>query len=170
MGRWVIYMITSEKSDKVYIGGGIDLEKELRYHINRAERYERLKCCYVSSYEVLRYGSIGIEELEVFEGNRKSELLDRVEEYIMENIDVCVNIFSAVDGKKMICKNRSKCKKDIDMRKLELEEFKINNVDKKVSEGYSREEGIILARDEDIKEMYDIDNNIEEIYKKWMER
>ena len=127
MGRWLIYMITSENSEKVYIGSGIDLEKELRYHINRAERYERLKCCYVSSYEVLRYGSIGIEELEVFEGNRKIELLERVEEYIMENIDVCVNIFSVVDSKKVICKNKKKSKNDIDMRKVELEEF-IRNV------------------------------------------
>lgn len=170
MGRWLIYMITSEKSDKVYIGGGIDLEKELRYHINRAERYERLKCCYVSSYEVLRYGSIGIEELEVFEGNRKSELLDRVDEYIMENIDVCVNVFSAVENKKMICKNKKKCKDDIDMRKKELDEFILNNVNNKMREGYSKEEAMILAREDDIKEMYDIDNNIEEIYKKWMER
>lgn len=170
MGRWLIYMITSENSDKVYIGSGIDLEKELRYHINRAERYERLKCCYVSSYEVLRYGSIGIEELEVFEGNRKSELLERVEEYILENIDVCVNIFSVVDVKKMICKNKKKCKNDIDMRKLELEEFIKKNVENKMSEGYNKEEAQILAREEDIKEMYDIDNNIEEIYKKWMER
>jgi hypothetical protein len=70
----------------------------------------------------------------------------------------------------MICKNKKKSKNDIDMRKVELEEFIRNNVDKKVSEGYSMEDGIILARDEDIKEMYDIDNNIEEIYKKWMER
>ena len=170
MGRWLIYMITSENREKVYIGSGIDLEKELRYHINRAERYERLKCCYVSSYEVLRYGSIGIEELEVFEGKRKIELLERVDEYIMDNIDVCVNIFSVVDGKKVICKNKKKCKNDIDMRKLELEEFIRNNVEKKVSDGSSREDAIILARDEDIKEMYDIDNNIEEIYKKWMER
>jgi hypothetical protein len=124
----------------------------------------------VCSYEVLRYGSIGIEELEVFEGKRKSELLERVEEYIMENIDVCVNIFSAVDGNKMICKNKNKCKKDIEGRKVELEEFIRNNVENKMSEGYNKEEAKILAREEDIKEMYDIDNNIEEIYKKWMER
>lgn len=170
MGRWLIYMITSENCDKVYIGGGIDLEKELRYHINRAERYERLRCCYVSSYEVLRYGSIGIEELELLEGKRKSELLERMDEYIIENIDVCVNIFSAVDGKKMICKNKNKCKKDIEGRKEKLAEFIKENIEKKMFEGYSKEEAMILAREEDIKEMYDIDNNLEVIYKKWMER
>jgi hypothetical protein len=170
MGKWLIYMIRSEKCDNIYIGSGIDLEKELRYHINRAERYERLKCCYMASYEILRHGSIIIEEIEVFVGNKKLDLLERVEEYIIENKDICVNIFSPLDSKKMICNNKKKCKNDIDMRKVELEEFIKNNVDKKVSAGYSREDGIILARDEDIKEMYDIDNNIEEIYKKWMER
>ena len=54
--------------------------------------------------------------------------------------------------------------------KEELEEFIRENVDKKMLEGYSKEKAMILAREEDIKEMDDIDNNIEVIYKKWMKR
>jgi len=170
MRSWIIYMITSENSDNVYIGSGIDLNKELRYHINRAERYERLRCFYLPSYEVLRHGGIRIEEIEVFIGKKKSDLLKRVEEYIMENKDICVNIFSVIDDKRIISKNKKKCEKDIIKRKDELDDFIRYNLEKKISEGYSIEESKIKAREDDIKEMYEIDNNIEEIYKKWMER
>ncbi len=170
MRSWIIYMIVSENSDKVYIGSGIDLKKELRYHINRAERYERLRCFYLPSYEVLRHGGIRIEEIEVFIGKKKSDLLERVEEYIMENKDICVNIFSVIDDKRIISKNKKKCEKDIIKRKDELDDFIRYNLEKKISEGYSIEESKIKAREDDIKEMYEIDNNIEEIYKKWMER
>lgn len=169
MCSWKIYMIRSKNLEKVYIGSGIDLDKEIRYHINRAERYKRLRCCYVSSYEVLKHGGIVIEEIEVFVCNNKSELLERVDEYIIENKDISVNIFSAVDGKKIIGKTKKRCENDIIKRKDELENFIRYNVEKKISEGYSAEDAKIKAREDDIKVMYEIDNNIEEIYKKWME-
>lgn len=169
MRSWKIYMIRSENIEKVYIGSGIDLDKELRYHINRAERYNRLRCCYVSSYEVLKHGGIVIEEIEVFVCNNKSELLERVDEYIIENKDISVNIFSAVDGKRIIGNTKKRCEKDIIKRKDELENFIRSNVEKKISEGYIAEDAKIKAREDDIKVMYEIDNNIEEIYKKWME-
>jgi hypothetical protein len=169
MGVWKIYMIKSENSERVYIGSDHrELGKVLRYHINRAERYERLKCFYLASYEVLRHGGVSIIEIEEFEGKRKIELLEREYEYIMENLDICVNIFSPLDNNKIICKNKRKAERDILNRKKELEDFISGRVEEKMSKGYSLEESKILAREEDIKEMDNIDNNIEEIYERWM--
>jgi len=170
MGRWIIYMIKSENSDKVYIGSDHrELDKVLRYHINRAERYDRLKCFYLASYEVLKCGGVSIEEIEEFEGKKKIKLLEREYEYIMENLDICVNIFSPLDNKKIICRNKGKAENNILTRKKELEDFISRGVADKMMEGYSLEESKILAREEDIKEMDNIDNNIEEIYERWME-
>ena len=162
-------MIKSDNSEKVYIGSDHrELDKVLRYHINRAERYVRLKCFYLASYEVLKHGGVSIVEIEEFESKRKVELLEREYEYIMENLDICVNIFSPLDSKKIICKNKRKVERDILNRKKELEDFISGRVEDKMMEGYGLGESKILAREEDIKEMDNIDNNIEEIYEKWM--
>jgi hypothetical protein len=168
MGRWIIYMIKSRNSEKVYIGSVTDsLEKGLRYHINRAERYKRLRCCYMCSYEVLKCGGISIEEIEEFVGKKK-DLLDRELEYIMDNLDISVNIFSPVDNS-IICKNIIKAEKDIIRRKKDLDDFIGANVKEKMKEGYSLEASRLLAHKEDIKVMNEIDNSIGNIYERWME-
>lgn len=105
--RWIIYKITSENTDKVYIGSdNKSIDKVLRYHINRAERYERLKCYYLASYEILKMGGIGIEEIEIYNCKKKNDLLKREEEYIMDNLDICVNIFSPLDNNEIIRPNK----------------------------------------------------------------
>ena len=110
--RWIIFMITSSNSNKIYIGSEHrSLDIVLRYHINKAERYERLKCFYLASYEVLKYGGISIEEIEVFNCKKKEDLKKREEEYILENLDKCVNIVSPLDNNVIIGKNRKKIEK-----------------------------------------------------------
>jgi len=169
--RWIIYKITSENTDKVYIGSdNKSIDKVLRYHINRAERYKRLKCYYLASYEILKMGGIGIEEIEIYNCKKKNDLLKREEEYIMDNLDICVNIFSPLDNNEIIRPNKRAIENQIRKRKKELEDFISLNVSKLVDDGYSFEEAKYLARENDIKMMNYIDDNIEEIYSKWMSK
>ena len=168
--RWIIYKITSENCDKVYIGSDHrNIDVVLRYHINRAERYKRVKSFYLSSYEVLKCGGIGIEEVEVFTGKRKEDLLKRELEYIVANLDVCVNIFNPLYNKDIIGKNKKKIEGDILRRKKELEDHIISKVREKMVEGYELYDARELAKRDDIKVMDYIDDNIEEIYERWME-
>jgi len=169
--RWIIYKITSKNSDKIYIGSDHrNLEAILKTHIMKAEKYERLKCYYLASYEILKLGGIGIDEIEVYNCNKKIELLEREEEYIKNNLDICVNIVSPLDNNKIIGRNKSKIEKDIARRKLELEKFIANSIEKKIKEGYNISRAKELAKEEDMKIMYDIDDNLDMIYSVWMSK
>jgi len=167
--KWIIYKITSKYSDKIYIGSDYrNMEEILKMHIMKAEKYYRLKCYYLASYEILKLGGIGIEEIEVYNCKQKIELLEREEEYIKENLDICVNIVSPLDNNKIIGRNKSKIEKDIARRKLELEKFIANSIEKKIEEGYNISRAKELAKEEDMKIMYDVDDNLDMIYSVWM--
>lgn len=169
--RWIIYKITSKYSDKIYIGSDHrDVMSVLKMHINRAERYKRLKCFYLASYEILKLGGVGIDEIEVYDCNSKIELLEREEEYIMENLDMCVNIVSPLDNKVIIGKNKRKIEKDIARRKMELEKFIESGVVIKLEEGYDLDSARKLAKEEDMRILDYIDSNIDVIYGEWMAR
>lgn len=167
--KWIIYKITSKYSDKIYIGSDYrNMEEILKTHIMKAEKYYRLKCYYLASYEILKLGGIGIEEIEVYNCNQKIELLEREEEYIKGNLDMCVNIFSPIDNNVIIAKNKSKIEKEIARRKLELSNFREEKIKNKCLEGYNISRAKELVREEDINIMRDIDENLDMIYSVWI--
>jgi hypothetical protein len=75
--EYVIYEISSNKSDKVYIGSTINLEKRISMHIQDAYIYENYRLRYCSSYELLKTYNIIVRILKKkLYLNRKLVLLD----------------------------------------------------------------------------------------------
>lgn len=93
-----IYKITSSNSELCYIGSTVrDLKSRLSVHISKYKNYKNNidnsnKVCYISSYKILECGGkIDIVLLEDVKCENKYDLEKRESEYIIENIDVCVN-------------------------------------------------------------------------------
>jgi predicted GIY-YIG superfamily endonuclease len=75
--EYVIYEISSNKSDKVYIGSTKNLEKRISMHIRNAYIYENYKLRYCSSYELLKTYDITVRILKKkLYLNKKLVLLD----------------------------------------------------------------------------------------------
>ncbi len=88
-----IYKIVSigkNKTNDIYIGSTfLTLKERLKNHLNE---YNRKDCnSYCTSYEILKIGEYRIELIENYPCDNDDELRLREAEYIIENLDICVN-------------------------------------------------------------------------------
>lgn len=82
-----IYKITSDKTNKIYIGSTtMNLKYRLRQHISTYYNKKN-----VSSIEIIKYGNAKIELLEQIEFINIKKLKEKEGEYIKINNDICVN-------------------------------------------------------------------------------
>ena len=95
-----IYKITSNKTEKIYIGSTAHeyLSQRMRTHKSDYGKWKNGKPCYVSSFELLQYDDCLIILIEAFPCNSKDELRAREQHWINENKDVCLNIKKADTG------------------------------------------------------------------------
>jgi len=87
-----IYKITSEQSDKYYIGSTIQkLCDRLGRHISDYTIYSQGNGKYISSFELIKNDDYKIELIELFPCEDRQELERREGELQLQNIDVIVN-------------------------------------------------------------------------------
>jgi hypothetical protein len=85
-----IYVLRSHQTDKIYIGSTTTkLSKRLSKHKSDFKYWKNGKYIYVSSYELMKYGDVYIELLELCPCDSKMELHKREGELIREM--ECVN-------------------------------------------------------------------------------
>jgi site-specific DNA-adenine methylase len=109
-----IYKITSEHTDKIYIGSTCKklLCERLAAHSSRFKQWKEGKVGYTSSYELFELGSVQINLLEAYPCDTKDELLSKERYYIEKYKDSIVNKYIPIrtnDEKKEY--NIEHCKK-----------------------------------------------------------
>lgn len=143
-GEGKIYMISSEKTDLIYIGSTYDeLYNRLRRHVLDYECFKKYKDRYVSSYKIIDSGGYKIKLLEKLGKVNRKTLLIRESYYIEKYKLKCVNIVDPATQRRI--NNNIYEYRD---RKKERQEFII-----KTTIEYIIDNDI---KSEDIDEIYDI--------------
>jgi hypothetical protein len=95
-----IYEITSDQTNKRYIGSTTNKYLSIRFGIHKAEykQYLKGKSNYVTSYEIIKNPDAKISLLETFPCTNKDELRKREQEWIDENRDTVVNRFDSYNN------------------------------------------------------------------------
>jgi len=87
-----IYKITSNSTDKIYIGSTCQpLSKRMTTHRNDYKKFINGKCGKITSFELIKLGDAIITLIEDFPCERKEQLHARERYYIELNKDICVN-------------------------------------------------------------------------------
>ena len=88
-----IYKLTSEHTDKIYIGSTCKklLCQRLAAHSSNYNEWKKGKVGYTSSYELFELGSVQINLLESYPCDTKDELLSKERYYIEKYKDSIVN-------------------------------------------------------------------------------
>ena len=87
-----IYKITSNSTDKIYIGSTCQLLcKRIAKHRGNYKEFLNGKGCFITSYELIKFDDSIITLIEDFPCERKEQLLSRERYYIELNKDICVN-------------------------------------------------------------------------------
>ena len=87
-----IYKITSNSTDKIYIGSTCQLLcKRIAKHRGNYKEFLDGKYSNVSSYELIKFDDAIITLIEDYPCERKEQLLSRERYYIELNKDICVN-------------------------------------------------------------------------------
>ena len=80
-----IYKITSEQTDKCYVGSTInDINHRFSKHKCCYKKYIDGNYCYITSFEVLQYGDAKIDLIDEIQFEDKKELIDLETKYIRE--------------------------------------------------------------------------------------
>ena len=135
-----IYKITSDQTDKVYIGSTAQkyLATRLAGHVRDYDRYKNGKCNYVTSFEILKYDDHKIELIECHSCSYKEELLKREGE-IMRQYDNRINRCVAGRSKKQYRKDNIEAHRKYSAKATakwrskntdKVKEYKKNNKDK----------------------------------------
>ena len=96
-----IYMLVSDQTDKVYIGSTCNkLVKRLYQHVSEFRRFQRGKCHYLSSFDIIEAGNARIVILEDYPSNNKTELLLRENYWINKYKNIAVNRQMAITDQK----------------------------------------------------------------------
>lgn len=87
-----IYMIVSSHTDKIYIGSTCNtMSERLITHLKDYRQYIKKKKAYCTSYDIIKLGDYDIKLLENYPCDTDDELKFREAEYIIDNLDICVN-------------------------------------------------------------------------------
>ena len=88
-----IYKLTSEHTDKIYVGSTCKklLSTRLSIHKNHYKRWKDGKCGYISSIVLFELGLVQISLLEDYSCNTKDELLARERYWIEQHRVILVN-------------------------------------------------------------------------------
>ena len=85
-----IYKIESDQTDKVYIGSTTEkLSQRMAKHRCNYKKYNEGKYCFVTSFDIIKFGDAKIYLIENFPCNSKEELQSRERHYIKTT--ECVN-------------------------------------------------------------------------------
>ena len=117
-----IYKLTSEHTDKIYIGSTCKklLCQRLAHHSSRYKQWKKEKSSYVSSFELFELGSVQINLLESCPCNTRDELLSRERYWIEKYKDITFNKYLPImtcEEKKEKVKNHNELNKEIILSK-----------------------------------------------------
>lgn len=127
--RGVIYQIFSKHSDKVYIGSTNDLYKRFNVHKSMFNKYingDNKKYC--SSYKIMKYDDVEISPLKIIDYEEKKQLRQEEYNYIMLNIENCVNKnIPGRDRKQYYHDNKEKFKQYYQENKEHIKDYQNKN-------------------------------------------
>jgi hypothetical protein len=116
-----IYKITSEHTDKIYVGSTCKklLCQRLAAHSSRFNQWKKGKADYTSSFELCKLGSVQITLLEAYPCNTKDELLSKERYWIEQYKDNIVNKYIPI---KTIDEKKETRKKYLEANKVNIKE------------------------------------------------
>lgn len=128
--KGIIYKLYSKaKPEYIYIGSTKNsLSKRLSVHRCYFNKYlDGNKKQYCSSFKVMKYSNIEIEQIEEVEYEKKKDLRDKEYEYIMKNRDMCVNKYLPRDSQQYYKDNIEKIKQYYQDNKNNIKEYQLKN-------------------------------------------
>jgi len=143
-----IYKLTSEHSEKIYIGSTCKprLCDRKAKHVSDYKRFLNGKCYNMSSFDLIKLGEVDIVLLEKFPCNSKDELLAKEKQYIKQFREIAVNQLSPIRTKIDLAEEKRKYyKNNLDKIKAHSSEKITCLCGKEYTRGHkSRHEGLLV--------------------------
>ena len=116
-----IYKITSEHTDKIYVGSTCKklLCQRLAAHSSNFNQWKKGTGTYISSFELFELGSVQITLLEAYTCNTRDELLSKERYWIEQYKDNIVNKYIPI---KTIDEKKETRKKYLEVNKVNIKE------------------------------------------------
>jgi len=147
----IIYELSSEYDDKVYIGSTTNLEKRLEDHMLCAYIYDNYKIRYCGSYEILKKKKVKVRIIKKCLYVYNSSMLEDESEEINKRKEICTNIIDPVSHEYIS-----------EDRKIGRKERKIYRVDYLYKIGIDMIRSKKLCDDDLVKLKYDLINKCNE--------
>jgi hypothetical protein len=147
----IIYELSSEYDEKVYIGSTTNLEKRLEGHMLCAYIYDNYKIRYCGSYEILNKKKVNVRIIKSSLYVYNNSMLEDESEEINKRKEICTNIIDPVSHEYIS-----------EDRKIGRKERKIYRVDYLYNIGIDMIRGKKLCDDDLVRLKYDLINKCNE--------